>query len=85
MAESLSAQNPLAAKLSQVLGTSYTDYGIRTALEALGSEFSENTPAVRRQLRATLERRDIESAGALLGQYEQIVAVDGPCRVYMFT
>src|SRR5271170_7773883 len=63
MTESLSSsQNPLSAKLSQVLGASYTDYGIRSALEALGEQFSENTTTSRRQLRGTLELQDIQSS-----------------------
>jgi len=78
MTESLSAsQNPLSAKLSQVLGTSYTDYGVRGALEALGKQFTpnHNTPNSRRQLRAALELQDIQRSGALLAQYEQVMAV----------
>ena len=77
---SLSAtQNPLSAKLSQVLGTSYTDYGVRSALESLGEQFTQNTPTSRRQLRATLELQDIESSGALLRQYEQVITVYPSC------
>ena len=76
MSESFSgSQNPLSAKLTQVLGTSYTDYGVRAALESLGNQFTENTPNSRRQLRAALELQDIKSSGALLGQYEQVIAV----------
>jgi len=78
MTESLSgSQNPLSAKLSHVLGTSYTDYGVRAALEALSEQFTptENTPNSRRQLRAALELQDIQRSGALLGQYEQVITV----------
>jgi len=78
MTESLSgSQNPLSAKLSQVLGTSYTDYGVRAALEAVGEQFTttDNTPNSRRQLRAALEFQDIQRSGALLTQYEQVIAV----------
>ena len=76
MAESVSAlQNPLSSKLSQVLGTSYTDYGVRTALESLGDQFPENNPTSRRQLRAALELGDIQNWGALLEQYEQVISV----------
>ena len=78
MTESLSGlQNPLSAKLSQVLGASYTDYGVRGALEALGEQFTPNgnTPNSRRQLRAALELQDIQRSGALLAQYEQVMAV----------
>jgi hypothetical protein len=76
MSESmLSSQNPLSAKLSQVLGTSYTDYGVRSALESLDAQFSENTPVSRRQLRASLELLDIQSSGKLLGQYERVIDV----------
>jgi len=76
MTDSLStSQNPLSAKLSQVLGTSYTDYGVRVALEALGEQFTptDNTPNSRRQLRAALELQDIQRSGALLAQYEQVI------------
>lgn len=76
MAESLvSTQNPLSAKLSQVLGSSYTDYGVRQALGSLDDKFTENTPTSRRQLRATFELVDIERSGALLTQYEQVISV----------
>jgi cbb3-type cytochrome oxidase cytochrome c subunit len=78
MTESLSgSQNPLSAKLSQVLGTSYTDYAVRRALEALGEQFSpnDNTANSRRQLRAALELQDIQRSGALLAQYEQVITV----------
>lgn len=74
-----STQNPLSAKLSQVLGTSYTDYGVRSALESLGEQFTQNSPTSRRQLRATLELQDIESSGALLRQYEQVITVYPSC------
>ena len=70
-----SLQNPLSAKLSQVLGTSYTDYRVKSALENLGGQFTENTPTSRRQLRASLELQDIQSSGALLKQYEQVIIV----------
>jgi hypothetical protein len=76
MSESMSpAQNPLSAKLSQVLGTSYTDYSVKSALESLDPHFSENTPASRRQLRAALELLDIQSSGKLLEQYERLIDV----------
>lgn len=76
MTESLpSSQNPLSAKLSQILGTSYTDYRLRSALESLGEHFAENTSTSRRQLRAKLELQDIQSSGALLRQYEQVITV----------
>jgi len=78
MTESLSgSQNPLSAKLSQVLGTSYTDYGVRAALEALSEQFTptDNTPNLRRQLRSVLELQDIQRSGALLAQYEQVMVV----------
>jgi hypothetical protein len=76
MAESLvPAHNPLSAKLSQVLGTSYTDYGVRLALGSLDERFTENTPTSRRNLRATFELIDIEKSGALLTQYEQVISV----------
>jgi hypothetical protein len=80
MAESPSSasQNPLSAKLSQVLGTSYADSGVRSALEALDGQFTQNTPTTRRQLRAVLELQDLESSGALLAQYEQVMAVCVP-------
>ena len=68
-------QNPLSAKVTQILGTSYTDYAVRSALEDLSLQFTENTPSSRRQLRANLELQDIQSAGALLEQYEQVLAV----------
>ena len=74
-----SSQNPLSAKLSQVLGTSYTDYGVRSALESLGEQFTQNTPTSRRQLRASLELQDTQSTGALLRQYEQVIIVYTPC------
>ena len=81
MSESLSSsQNPLSAKLSQVLGTSYTDYGVRSALESLGEQFTQNTPTSRRQLRAAIELQDIQSSGSLLRQYEQVITVS--TRVY---
>jgi len=76
MAESLSAsQNPLSAKLSQVLGTSYADSSVRSALEALNEQFTQNTPTTRRMLRASFEWQDIQQSGALLAQYEHIIAV----------
>lgn len=78
MTESLlGSQNPLSAKLSQVLGSSYTDYGVRAALEALGEQFTptDNTPNSRRQLRAALELQDIQRSGAMLTEYEQVIAV----------
>ena len=78
MTESVSgSQNPLSTKLSQVLGTSYTDYGVTAALEALGERLkpTDNTPTSRRQLRAAIELQDIQRSGALLAQYEQVIAV----------
>jgi hypothetical protein len=76
MAEALIAtQNPLSAKLAQVLGSSYTDYGVRQALGSLDEKFTENTPTSRRNLRATFELIDIEKSGALLTQYEQVISV----------
>jgi hypothetical protein len=76
MAESLvSTQNPLSAKLSQVLGSSYTDYGVKRALGSLDESFAENTPTSRRRLRATFESIDIEQSGAILTQYEQVISV----------
>lgn len=76
MAEALiPAHNPLSSKLSQVLGSSYTDYGVRQALGSLEDNFTENTPTSRRHLRATFELIDIEKTGALLTQYEQIISV----------
>ena len=76
MAEALiPAHNPLSAKLSQVLGSSYTDYGVRQALGSLDDNFTENTPASRRHLRASFELIDIEKSGALLTQYEQVISV----------
>lgn len=71
----LSSQNPLSAKLSQVLGTSYTDYGVRSALQSLDTQFSENTPNSRRRLRTALELLDIQSSGRLLEQYERVIDV----------
>ena len=70
-----SAQNPLSAKLSQVLGTSYTDYAFKGAVEALAATFPHNTPSARRQLRAQLELNDLQRSGALLLQYEKVIAV----------
>jgi hypothetical protein len=70
-----SGPNPLSAKLSQVLGTSYTDYAFKTAVEALGDTYTENTPTARRQLRANLELNDLQRSGALLLQYEKVIAV----------
>lgn len=70
-----SSQNPLSAKLSQVLGTSYADSGVRAALESLDDQFAQNTHTTRRQLQATLELQDIQSSGALLAQYEQVISV----------
>jgi len=76
MAESLvSIQNPLSAKLSQVLGSSYTDYGVKRALGSLDENFAENTPTSRRRLRVTFESVDIEQSGAILTQYEQVISV----------
>ena len=72
---SVGGQNPLSAKVTQILGTSYTDYAVRSALENLSLQFTENTPSSRRQLRANLELQDIQSAGALLEQYEQVLEV----------
>jgi len=70
-----SAQNPLSAKLSHVLGTSYTDYAFKTAVESLADTFPHNTPNARRQLRAHLELNDLQRSGALLLQYEKVIAV----------
>jgi hypothetical protein len=76
MAESIaSGQNPLSAKLSQVLGSSYTDYGVRQALGSLDETFSESTPTSRRQLRATFELIEIEQSGSLLTEYRQVISV----------
>jgi hypothetical protein len=76
MAESLSgSQNPLSAKLAQVLGASYADSGVRAALESLDDKLTQNTPTTRRQLRAALELQDIQSSGTLLVHYEQVIAV----------
>jgi hypothetical protein len=77
MADLLPAsQNPLSAKLTQVLGSSYTDYGVRQALESLdGGPFALNVSSSRRQLRAAFELRGLETSGVLLNQYEQVIAV----------
>jgi hypothetical protein len=76
MAElSPASQNPLSAKLTQVLGSSYTDYGVRQALESLDGTFTVNTTSSRRQLRAAFELRGIETSGVLLAQYEQVISV----------
>jgi hypothetical protein len=70
-----SGPNPLSAKLSQVLGTSYTDYAFKTAVEALGDTYTQNSPSARRQLRSRLEFNDLQRSGALLLQYENVIAV----------
>ena len=76
MADLLSAsQNPLSAKLTQVLGSSYTDYGVRQALESLDGHLTLNVSSSRRQLRAAFELRGLETSGVLLNQYEQVIAV----------
>lgn len=74
-ASASSAPNPLSAKLSQVLGTSYSDYAFKSAVESLGDTFVQNTPSARRQLRAHLELRDLQHSGAILAQYGKVLAV----------
>jgi hypothetical protein len=75
LSSAASGPNPLSARLSQVLGTSYTDYAFKTAVEALGDTYTQNTPNARRRLRANLELNDLQRSGALLRQYEKVVAV----------
>jgi hypothetical protein len=75
MADASTSQNPLSAKLTEVLGASYTDFGVRSALEALSEQFAENTPNSRRQLRTSLELRDLQNSGALLKEYEKVIVV----------
>jgi len=72
---SSAGSNPLSTKLSYVLGTSFTDYGLRQALESLDNQFPENTQTSRRHLRDEFEWRSIESARELLDNYAQVVAV----------
>jgi hypothetical protein len=75
MVDASTSQNPLSAKLTEVLGASYTDFGVRSALESLSEKFTENTPSSRRQLRTSLELRDLQHSGALLKEYEKVIAV----------
>ena len=73
--DAISSQTPLSTKLNHILGTSYTDYSIKSALECLGDQFVDNTPTARRQLRAQLELQEIQASGALLEQYEHVISV----------
>jgi hypothetical protein len=77
MADSLSgpSQNPLATKISQVLSTSLTDYGVKQSLESIDRQFTDVSPASRRQLRTRFEHRAIQDAGDLLHRYEAVISV----------
>jgi len=68
-------QTPLSTRLTQVLGSSFTDYGVREALESLDGQLLENNPTSLRRLRAQFESSSIRHAGELLDNYAQVVSV----------
>jgi conserved oligomeric Golgi complex subunit 6 len=72
-------QAPLSTRVSQVLGTSFTDYGLREALESLdNNQFVENSHASRRQLRQRFESQSIKDAGDVLEHYLKVAQVSTP-------
>ncbi|RFU27899.1 hypothetical protein B7463_g8444, partial [Scytalidium lignicola] len=64
--------NPVAAKVTSVLSSSYTDSDIRDALTLLDQRGLENNAETRRKLRLDVQKEVIESNGAIIREFGHV-------------
>ncbi len=67
--------NPLSAKVTSVLSSSYADADIRDALALLDKRHVENNAETRRQLRLDIQKEVIESNGSIIREFGHVAEV----------
>lgn len=72
------ASNPLTAKVTAILSTSYSDVEFREALSLLDSRGIENNAKTRRQIRLDIHKEVIDSNGAIIDEFGHVAEVGPP-------
>ena len=67
--------NPLSAKVTSVLSSSFADADIRDALALLDKRGLENNAETRRQLRLDVQKEVIESNGSIIREFGHVAEV----------
>lgn len=65
----------LLSRITTILSASYSDLGIRDALETLDARHVENTPETRRQLRLDVQRDVIQANGDIVHDFGEVAEV----------
>eukprot|EP00842_Homolaphlyctis_polyrhiza_P003299 jgi/Hompol1/3970/HPOL_003418-RA len=68
----LTSSNPLSRKLYGILYLSLDDQEIQTALSSLSNFYSENTPAARRNLKSSIERKIVGVHKEFLSSFDAL-------------
>ncbi|KAM4057996.1 conserved oligomeric complex COG6 domain-containing protein [Hirsutella rhossiliensis] len=66
------ASNPLTAKVTAILSTSYSDVEFREALSLLDDRGIENNAKTRRQIRLDIHKEVIDSNGAIIDEFGHV-------------
>lgn len=69
------ASNPLTAKATAILSTSYSDFEFREALSLLDDRGIENNAKTRRQIRLSIHKEVIDSNGAIIDEFGHVAEV----------